>query len=175
MKHLVDLLPKRLCHLHVPGLWPVDDEEEDDEEAVAVDELLLLLLLYGGRLLLRKLRLFERWRPPWPLPLLTKLMPSSSSSKAAVKAGVKEGDDAVDGVLEASLELLLETLLMGWDCFSMGLPFRSKKSSAILATSSALICSTSFPIISLYLGGIDLRTCSLRMSSICTSLVSSFN
>ena len=65
--------------------------------------------------------------------------------------------DAVDEVLEEEEE----TLLTGLTAFSVGRPWRSKKSSACLATCSAVKLSTSFPIISLIRGGIDLRTCSL--------------
>ena len=67
----------------------------------------------------------------------------------------------------------VETWLTGLACFSTGLPCLSKKVSAILATSSDVIDSTSFPIISLILGGIVLRRCSLRMSSTSTPLTSS--
>ena len=66
-----------------------------------------------------------------------------------------------------------ETWLMGAEIFSVGRPFLSKKSSACLATCSAVSPSTSLPMISLMRGGIDLRTCSFKMWSISTSLTSS--
>ena len=87
-------------------------------------------------------------------------------------------DDVVEAASAADAEgvdeeIEEETWLIGVENFSVGRPWRSKKSSACLATCSAVNPSTSFPIISLMRGGIDLRTCSLSMWSISTSLTSS--
>ena len=78
-------------------------------------------------------------------------------------------DDGVGAIAAADAVVVDEafeegvTWLMGAAVFSVGRPCLSKKSSACLATCSAVNPSTSFPIISLIRGGMDLRTCSLRM------------
>ena len=92
-------------------------------------------------------------------------------------AGVNDDDVGAGGAADADgVDEAFEdeaTWLIGVEGFSVGRPFLSKKSSACLATCSAVSPSTSFPIISLMRGGIDLSTCSLRMWSISTSLTSS--
>ena len=90
-------------------------------------------------------------------------------------ADEEEEDEALER-REVGLELDdVETWLMGAECFSSGLPVRSKKESAALATSSAVMLSTSFPSISLMRGGIVFSRCSLLMWSTVTSLVSSLS
>ena len=163
------LSPNLRCHLHNPACLVcelLEDEVVDEDVGARVK--LLLLLLRGPLLLLPRF-------PPFPgnLPPLTWLMsPSSSSLKACVK-GVEEEVRGGEGVAEAVEEAM--TLLMDADCFSVGLPWRSKNVSAILATSSDDISSTSFPIISLIREGIVLSRCSRRMWSSSTSLVSSLS
>ena len=80
-----------------------------------------------------------------------------SLSSSSLNEGVN-GDAEVGGGggVEAGAEEAV-TWLIGADCFSTGLPWRSKKSSANLATSSDDISSTSFPMISRMRGGIVLK------------------
>ena len=77
-----------------------------------------------------------------------------------MKGVEEEGEEAAEAV---EVDEAVETWLIGLDCFSTGLPCLSKNVSAIFATSSDVIDSTSFPMISRILGGIVLRRCSLRM------------
>ena len=162
MVHFKLLSPKRRCQRHVPAANEAEAEELF-EELLVDDE--LFCLLKDGRLRLRwpllKLRPLSLFL--WP-PRLTKFMSVSSSS---LKAGVK--DDAVAVAAAAGAAVVDEAFedevmwLMGFENFSVGRPCRSKKSSACFATCSAVKPSTSLPIISLIRGGIDLRTCSLRI------------
>ena len=84
-----------------------------------------------------------------------------------MKDGVDEEDaeadaaDAVDDVEEGA-EAAATWLIVESD-LSMGRPWRSKYLSAVAATCSAVIVSTSLPISSLMRGGTFLRTCSRRM------------
>ena len=72
-----------------------------------------------------------------------------------VEDGVDEEDE--EGAGDAAA-----TWLIGVAVFSSGLPCLSKKVSANLATSVAVIVSTCLPMISLILEGIVLRRCSRR-------------
>ena len=87
------------------------------------------------------------------------------SESSSPKAEVKDGVDVENGVGGGRVvdDVAADTWLIGMVAFSVGFPFLSKKVSAILATSAELMSSTSLPMISRILGGIDFSKCSLWM------------
>ena len=87
----------------------------------------------------------------------------------AVDEGV-EDDEAVGCEVEAVATWLIEV-----ESLSRRRPLRSKNESAAVATSAAVMLSTSFPSISRMRGGRDLSRCSRLRWSIVTSFVSSLS
>ena len=91
---------------------------------------------------------------------------------AVADEGVEE--TKADAAVGCSVDVVV-TWLIEDESFSRSRPLRSKKESAAVATSAAVILSTSFPSISRMRDGSVLSRCSRLMLSIVTSFVSSLS